>query len=82
MYPCTTYIYIYVSLIYISFICVYIDINMHAPIHTNTPRNTKHRTYTHTYRNILNYAELKSKNIIKKSLSGLKIELKNYSKCL
>lgn len=47
--PYTTYIYIYiyVSLIYISFICVYIDINMHTPIHTNTPRNTKHRTHTH-----------------------------------
>lgn len=52
---------------------------MHTHTHKHTPptQNTEH-----THGNTVNDAEPKSKNLIKKLLTALKIELKNYSKCL
>lgn len=77
------YIYVCISYIYKFYLCIhwYKYARPHTHKHTPVTQSTEH-THTHTYRNILNYAELKSKTIIKKSLAGLKIELKNYSKCL
>lgn len=61
---------LYINLLYISFICVYIDINTHTYTHKHTPLT---QSTEHTHGNTVNDAELKSKNIIKKLLAGLKL---------